>query len=106
MSQIFKHERKINLWKCEKVAVFEGLIREKSIALEDKCNQIRKERDEFWDNHPVLKDLRKPLYYYYHKYDVLRGDIPGSGNLGNLWELFRDCVTNVPLTKAPFSLTK
>ena len=82
-----------SVWKCDVVGEF---TRENWVAYNDvihKYNRDMKCRDEFWDNHPVLRGLMKPYGFYDSRCDLMKGELPiRNVYQRHIWDIFKGCI--------------
>ena len=85
---------KMNVWKCEVVGKFTAENWTTYNHLVAKYNKDMRHRKEFWDNHPVLRTIRKPYGYYNRCHDVMNVKIPRSywENDRPTWIIFKNCI--------------
>lgn len=91
----------MNIWKCKKVQSPTDIHKKfESIIQKDRAN--RKERNEFWDNHPVLRNINKPYYYHSLRFNPMIGRTPHPDGAYRVyyyfmgdniaWDLFNECL--------------
>ena len=84
----------MNIWKCDVVGKFTNKNWKEYDNILQKYDLNMKCREEFWNNHPVLRYINKPYGYYDRRYDVLNGKLPIRMWTGqkHIWNIFEGCI--------------
>lgn len=82
-----------SVWKCDVVSEF---TRENWVAYNDVIHKYYRDmecRNEFWNNHQVLRGLMKPYGFYDSRYDLMKGELPIRNHYQrHIWDIFKGCI--------------
>ena len=107
----------LNNWKCEVVGEFDSSNWQRYNKAVADNNRDQRMRREFWNNHPILRNIPKPCSYNCINFDVMNGEIPQQShwiyrdNRNRIaWDIFMGCIDeklrNEKLIYNLFSLQK
>jgi hypothetical protein len=86
----------MSIWKCDVVGEFSIADWKRYIKALADYNRDMRHRNEFWDNNPILRTIRKPWSYFNKNFDVMNGQIPEGKpytyGCEAEWGIFKGCI--------------